>query len=109
MDDNNTNISDSGFTIKDNFTLENPDAITIFKSEGKQDILKILIEKEMNIHDLKNALKLNPGTIKRHIDQLLEFNLIVQTREDENSWGVRMKYYRAVAKKFIIHFEWPDD
>lgn len=107
MDEHNKNISDSGFIIKEEITLEDPDAIAIFKSEGKQDILKILINKEMNIHDLKNELKLNPGTVKRHIDQLLEFNLIVQTREDENSWGVRMKYYRAVAKKFIIHFSWP--
>lgn len=108
MDEKNKMISDSGFTIKEEFTLEDPDAIAIFKSEGKQDILRILIDQEMNIHDLKNKLKLNPGTVKRHIDQLIEFKLIVQTREDENSWGVRMKYYRSVAKKFIIHFEWPE-
>lgn len=102
-----TNNEASEFVLQDEIVLTNPDAITLFRSEGKQDILRVLMDKEMNIHDIKNALKLNPGTIKRHLDQLLEFNLIVQTREDKNSWGVKMKYYRTVAKKFVIYFAWP--
>ena len=102
------NSSSSEFILKDEMIVTDVDAISLFKSGGKQDILRVLMENEMNIHDLKNALKMNPGTIKRHLDQLLEFKLIVQTREDENSWGVRMKYYRTVARKFIINFHWPE-
>ena len=105
MDSNNTA---NNFVIQDEIVLSDAEVISVFKSEGKQDILRILINREMNIHDLKNELNSNPGTVKRHIDQLLEHKLIVQTREDENSWGVKMKYYRAVAKKYTIHFSWPD-
>lgn len=107
MDTNNT-TTNSEYKIKDEIILDNPEVITFFKSEGKQDILKILINQEMNLHEIRNTLKMNPGTVKRHLDQLLEFKLIEQTREDTNSWGVKMKYYRAVAKKFIIHYSWPD-
>ena len=103
--DKNKSITD--FAIKDEIVLSDPEIISVFRSEGKQDILKVLITQEMNIHELKNILKLNPGTVKRHLDQLLEYKLIKQTREDENSWGVKMKYYRAVAKRYIIHFSWP--
>ena len=103
--DKNKSITD--FTIKDEIVLSDPEIISVFRSEGKQDILKVLITQEMNINELKNILKLNPGTVKRHLDQLLEYKLIKQTREDENSWGVKMKYYRAVAKRYIIHFSWP--
>lgn len=102
-----TNNSITDFAIKDEIVLSDPEIISVFRSEGKQDILKVLINQEMNIHELKTILKLNPGTVKRHLDQLLEYKLIKQTREDENSWGVKMKYYRAVAKRYIIHFSWP--
>ena len=104
----NNNSETSEFILQDEMIVKDVEAIALFRSEGKQDILRILMENEMNIHDLKNALKMNPGTIKRHLDQLLQYELIVQTREDENSWGVKMKYYRTVARKFKINFEWPN-
>lgn len=107
MNASDKNIN-SGFIIKDEIILSDPEIITIFKSEGKQEILRILITQEMNLHDLRKKLEMNPGTVKRHLDQLLEYKLIEQTREDTNSWGVKMKYYRSVAKRFIIHYSWPD-
>lgn len=88
-------------------TISDPEVLSLFKSEGKQSILKMLIQREMNIYDLTTLLKLNPGTVKRHLDQLLEYKLIEQTKEEENSWGVRMKFYRSVAKSFIVYFKWP--
>ena len=108
MSENNINTVQENFKRKKELILNDPEVISVFKSEGKQSILNILIREEKNIQDLKNALKMNPGSIKRHIDNLLELGLIVQTREDENSWGVKMKYYRAVAEKFTINYSWPE-
>ena len=66
-----------------------------------------IIEKDFTIYDLKKELKLNPGVIKRHIDLLLSVGLIVQSKIDKNDVGLTLKYYRASAKTFKIHIDWP--
>lgn len=66
-----------------------------------------MIRAERTIYDLKRLLNLNPGIIKRHIDDLMEKGLILQTRIGTNNMGMNLKYYRAVARKYIIHLEWP--
>ena len=54
--------------------------------------------------------KLNPGTIRRHLDELIEKNLIFLVRTEKTNFGQIMKYYRASAKKFLvrINFDWPN-
>lgn len=83
-----------------------PDVVTSLFHDKRQEILSLLVDQEMTVYDLKSAMNINPGVVKRHIDNLLENGLIVQTRQDHNDRGMTLKYYRAVANKFIIHIEW---
>ncbi len=94
-------------SIMEEKTIINPNTVPILFHEKKQSILKLLIEKEMNIIDLKNVTKLNPGTIKRHINDLVTNDLAELSTEKVNKFGINMKYYRATAKKFLINIKWP--
>jgi len=87
--------------------ISNPEVVPILFHEKKGSILKMLIDKEMTIIDIKNKTGMNPGTIKRHITDLLKHNLIFISREKINDYSILMKFYRARAKKFIIKITWP--
>ncbi|MFX0211433.1 MAG: ArsR family transcriptional regulator [Candidatus Hodarchaeota archaeon] len=69
-------------------------------------MLKLLKEGAMNIIELSKALEWNPGTVKRHIDQLLLYNLIYLSQTVKNEFGFTLKYYRASAILYKILIEW---
>ncbi|OLS24090.1 MAG: hypothetical protein HeimC3_21810 [Candidatus Heimdallarchaeota archaeon LC_3] len=94
--------------IKEEMIIEDPSAVSLLDHRKKQELLLLLIEKEMNILQLNKATDTNPGTIKRHIDQLASANLVKIARIEQNNWGVKMKFYRASAKKFTIKYSWPN-
>ena len=96
------------YKIKDEILLLDAKVVNSLFHPKKQLILKELIKEEHTIYDLKLILKINPGVIKRHIDDLLDKKLILQTHTAVNQLGLNLKYYRAVAKKFIVHLVWPD-
>ena len=87
-------------------TFTQPDVVPSLFHEKRQEILSILIDKEMTVYELKNTLNMNPGVVKRHIDNLLQHGLIKQTHQEQNRMGMTLKYYRAVATKFIVKLEW---
>ncbi|MCK5141202.1 MAG: winged helix-turn-helix transcriptional regulator [Candidatus Heimdallarchaeota archaeon] len=91
---------------REEITLTNPCAVPIVFHEKKGQILKLLVEKEMTIIDLKHATGMNPGTIKRHLDDLLEYDLIRISKEQLSEYSIMMKYYRAVAIKFNFNITW---
>ena len=96
--------------IEDVKTFSDSDILQILAHEKNQVLLKLLIEQEMTIIDLKHATNLNPGTVKRHLNKLIEKGLIFQSRIETNKYGIRMKFYRATAKQFEINikYRWPD-
>jgi predicted ArsR family transcriptional regulator len=98
-----------GETIPNEVEFTDPGVVASLFHPQKQLVLEELIKAERTIYDLKRMLNLNPGIIKRHIDDLLAKNLIVQTRTGTNEMGMNLKYYRAVAKKFKIRLEWPTE
>lgn len=55
--------------------------------------------------DLKKELKMNPGTIKCHLDDLRGKELIAEPRIVINKYRIKEKYYHATAKRFIVHLE----
>ncbi|MHA2362682.1 MAG: winged helix-turn-helix domain-containing protein [Candidatus Hodarchaeales archaeon] len=87
--------------------ITDPETVPILFHEKKEELLALLVQKEMNIIELKNETKINPGTIKRHLNDLIEKGLIRQSREEKNIYGVLMKFYRATAKQFIVSIKWP--
>ena len=82
--------------------IEDFETIPFFLHKQRSLLLKLLIKNEHTIIDLKELTKLNPGTIRRHLDELIEKNLIVLVRTEKTNFGQKMKYYRASAKKFLV-------
>lgn len=91
----------------DSLIFHDPVVVKVLYHPTKQRILRHLLAREMKIIDLKKALKMNPGTIKRHIDDLCACGLIERSRVNTNQYGIKEKYYRATANHFVVHLEWP--
>ncbi len=87
--------------------ISDPDVVSVLFHEKKQVILRALMYEEKNIMDLRRELKMNPGTIKRHLDDLRAKKLVAEPRVVINKYGIKEKYYRAMARRFIVHLEWP--
>ncbi len=104
-------ISEETVQIVDVKKFSDPEYLPIFDHEKNKLLLKLLIDRELTIIDLKNETGLNPGTIKRHLDKLIEKELIFQSRIETNKYGIKMKFYRATAKRFEINinYYWPED
>jgi len=96
-------------TIQDQKIITDPQVVPNLFHRVKQEILEQLIHREMTIIDLKKVLGHNPGTIKRHLDDLVEAHLVKQVRTVENKYKVVMRYFRATAKRFIVNLKWPED
>ncbi len=93
--------------LREEMLITNPDTVPILFHPKKEEILKLLINREMTIIDLKHATGMNPGTVKRHLTDLLENQLVFISREKVNEFSIVMKYYRASAKSFQISIKWP--
>ncbi|MHA1990893.1 MAG: winged helix-turn-helix domain-containing protein [Candidatus Hodarchaeales archaeon] len=93
--------------INEEIIISDPSAVSVLFHDKKQEILKLLIKNDLNIREIENKTGLNPGTIKRHLDDLFEKKLVFQSQTIKNEYGFTLKYYRAVAKKFIVNLEWP--
>ncbi|MFX0015998.1 MAG: ArsR family transcriptional regulator [Promethearchaeota archaeon] len=101
--------SDASSDIPESKIISDPSTVPVLFHEKKQMILNLLLEKELNIMELKQETNLNPGTIKRYLDDLVSNDLAFLSRKVQNEYGFFLKYYRATAKSFIIHIEWPSD
>jgi DNA-binding transcriptional ArsR family regulator len=100
--------SDSSATpLLEELIVSDPGVVPILFHEQKQMILKLLVTQEMTIIDIKKQTNLNPGTIKRHLDDLLEFGLISATREEIGPNSILMRFYRAKARSFLVKIRWP--
>ena len=99
-------ITNKKKTINEELVIIDPSAVSIIYHEKKSQILKLLVDKEMTIIDLKHATGMNPGTIKRHLNDLLKHKLIRISKEQLSEYSIVMKYYRAVAKRFRFNIEW---
>lgn len=91
----------------DELVITNPTYVPIIYHEEKQQILTILLTQEKTLRELSDLLHVNPGTIKRHIDDLKNANLIFQSKEEKNEYGINQKFYKSTAKKFRIRLEFP--
>ena len=94
-------------SIQEEMLITNPETVPILFHPKKKEILTLLILKNMTIIDLKHATGLNPGTVKRHLTDLFNHNLVFISHEKVNEFGIVMKYYRASSKTFHIKIDWP--
>jgi len=93
--------------ISDQVQITDPLAVPILFHPEKQKILRILIREEKTLQELSTGLGINPGVVKRHLVSLVKFNLVTPTREILNEYGIKLKYYRAVAKQYLVTLQWP--
>jgi predicted transcriptional regulator len=93
--------------ISDQAAITDPLAVPILFHPEKQRILRILIREERTLQELSTELGMNPGVVKRHLVSLVKFNLVTPTREMLNEYGIKLKYYRAVAKLYVVSLKWP--
>ena len=93
--------------IQDELIITDSSLVLIVLHDKKKLILEHLLEKDMTIQDLRQTIGLNPGTIKRHLDDLKLHKLVFESRIEKNDYNITMKYYRAVAKSFKIKVQIP--
>ena len=93
--------------IRDELIVKEARVIPVLFHEQRETIMKLLIDGQRNIIDLSKVTKMNPGTIKRHVDLLVQHGLATLSTIDTNEYGIKLKYYRATARKFTFSFSWP--
>ena len=96
--------SEEDTIIKDEIEITDSESVLIILNEKRKQILKLLLNRAMTIRDLKNETKINPGTIKRHIDKLMEHKFVFLQKEETTDNRVVMKFYRATARSFLIKY-----
>jgi len=93
--------------IQDELIITDSSLVLIVLHDKKKLILEHLLEKDMTIQDLRQSTGLNPGTIKRHLDDLKLHKLVFDSRKEKNDYNITMKFYRAVARSFKIIIQIP--
>jgi predicted transcriptional regulator len=93
--------------ILDEYLIDDPEKVLIVLHETNRQLLEHLTQAAMTIQDLRNETNINPGTIKRQLDILENAKLVFIESIKENDYHIKMKYYRAIAKQFLIHFQIP--
>ncbi len=89
--------------------ITDPAVVVQVMHTKKQLILQEIFHEALTIQELRKRTGLNPGTIKRHLDDLILHQLVFVEREERNTYNILMKFYRTTAEKFIINFQLPDD
>ena len=92
-------------TMEKELIITDPDQISSIVHEKKSIILQFLIKSEYTIRELSSQASINPGTVKRHMTDLEKLGLIQFIREIKNKHGVKLRYFRSVAEKFVLQYE----
>jgi len=95
------------FEPADELQITDPEIIQHLIHDKKKILLEILIHAPLTIMDISKEMDLNPGTVKRHLTDLISAKLVINSHEEFNEKRIILKYYRTVARRFIFHFEWP--
>ncbi len=89
--------------------INQPKVMKLFDHARMNEILGLLRVGDHTIMDLKEKLDLNPGSVKRYIDQLLHAGLIRPSKVEMNKFHIKLKYYRITALEFEIRWRWPSE
>ncbi|GAB4318708.1 MAG: hypothetical protein Kow0069_21980 [Promethearchaeota archaeon] len=92
---------------EETLVITDPEAVPALFHEKRLAIMRLLVSGEFKIVQLKEVLRMNPGTVKRHLEVLLQHGLVVPPRVVVNKYGIREKYYVAAAKRFKVRIDWP--
>jgi DNA-binding transcriptional ArsR family regulator len=106
----NNKLEEHSGKVLDLLKITSPVRARALLHDDKRKIISLLIEhKAMTIQQLSKKTKINPGTIKRHIDDLINNELVFMIFDDRSEYNVKMKFYSSYARKFIIDIKIPDE
>ena len=65
-------------------------------------VFKYLVNEEMTVKQLADAIGKNPGNVLRHIERLKSVGLVQQIRTEKTQTGIVQRYYRATAREYRL-------
>ena len=87
--------------------VTDPEEIHLIFHDQKLLILKAITSQKMNIQEIANTTRLNPGTVKRNLDDLIKAGFVAMVEIRENDYKMKMKYYQTTAEKITIRYQIP--
>jgi len=89
--------------MKDLEIITDPDTIRVlFDKMRALIVFKYLVNEEMTVKQLADAVGKNPGNVLRHIERLKSVGLVQQVRTERTTTGIVQRYYRATAREYRL-------
>ncbi len=84
--------------------LMETEAYQALSSKPRQDILRLLYRKRMNVEEIAQKLKLQPITIRHHLQSLVQAGFIEPLTERASSVGRPKIFYKMVREPPLINY-----
>ncbi|MFW9798006.1 MAG: winged helix-turn-helix domain-containing protein [Candidatus Thorarchaeota archaeon] len=89
--------------MKDLAVISDPNTIKVlFDKIRALIVFKYLVNEEMTVKQLADAIGKNPGNVLRHIERLKSVGLVQQVRTEKTTTGIVQRYYRATAREYRL-------
>ncbi|KXH71885.1 MAG: hypothetical protein AM326_11395 [Candidatus Thorarchaeota archaeon SMTZ-45] len=89
--------------MKDLEIITDPSTIKVlFDKVRALIVFKYLVNEEMTVKQLADAIGKNPGNVLRHIERLKSVGLVHQVRTEKTTTGIVQRYYRATAREYRL-------
>jgi DNA-binding transcriptional ArsR family regulator len=98
-----TNPKSSPPAIKEFVVISNLKTIKLLLDRTRADIVfKYLVNEEMTVKQLADAMGKKPGTVLHHVQKLNGAGIIEMVRTRETTRGIVERYYRAIAREYRL-------
>ena len=89
--------------MKDLEIITDPNTIKVlFDKIRALIVFKYLVNEEMTVKQLADAIGKNPGNVLRHIERLKSVGLVKQVRTEKTTTGIVQRYYRTTAREYRL-------
>jgi len=97
------NPANTSHRMKDLEVISDPNTIKVlFDKIRALIVFKYLVNQEMTVKQLADAIGKNPGNVLRHIERLKSVGLVQQVRTEKTTTGIVQRYYRATAREYRL-------
>jgi len=89
--------------IKEFIVISDLKTIKLLLDRTRADIVfKYLVNQEMTVKQLADAMGKKPGTVLHHVQKLNNSGIIEMVRTHETTRGIVERYYRAIAREYRL-------
>jgi len=97
------NSSNAPHRMKDLEIISDSNTIKVlFDKVRALIVFKYLVNEEMTVKQLADAIGKNPGNVLRHIERLKSVGLVQQVRTEKTTTGIVQRFYRATAREYRL-------